>query len=44
MMDLLLKILALAAFVFVWGCLWSWTSDKEEAEFQADLRARGETK
>ena len=40
MMDLLLKILALAALVFAWGFLWSWASDKEEAKFQAYLRSK----
>jgi hypothetical protein len=31
MIDLILKILALAMLVFVWGFAWTWVMDKDEA-------------
>jgi hypothetical protein len=35
MIDLILKILALAMLVFVWGFAWTWVLDKDEAVWNA---------
>jgi hypothetical protein len=34
MIELILKILALAMLVFVWGFVWTWALDKDEAKLK----------
>ncbi len=40
MIDLILKILALAMLIFVWGFAWTWVADRDEAKFEAKLKEK----
>ncbi len=37
MIELMLKILTLAAIVFVWGFVWVWASDRDNDIFEKQL-------
>jgi hypothetical protein len=41
MIDLILKILALAVLVFVWGFAWTWAANREEAKATRNITEKG---